>query len=93
MLFAFVATGQGAVVMTNADNGGRLAEEVMRAVARAYQWPGPRFSTGERAAIAVNSALFASYLGRYLVDARDAVTVTAEGGRPAVTASLDFIRQ
>ncbi|MBP2158730.1 MULTISPECIES: serine hydrolase [Asticcacaulis] len=31
--------GEGAVVMTNSDNGGVLAQEVMRSVASAYGWP------------------------------------------------------
>jgi CubicO group peptidase (beta-lactamase class C family) len=33
------ATGDGAVVMTNGDEGSRLAMEVVRAVARVHGWP------------------------------------------------------
>jgi hypothetical protein len=83
LLFAFVETGQGAVVMTNADSGGRLADEVMRAVARAYQWPGPRFTTGERVAIAVNPALYAPLPGP-VPRRRPGPGHRHRGGRPAV---------
>lgn len=38
MLFAYNTTGQGAVVMTNSDNGGELVEQVLRAIAREYGW-------------------------------------------------------
>ena len=35
---AFVGGGRGAVVMTNGDQGGRLASEILRAVAAEYGW-------------------------------------------------------
>jgi len=38
MMFAYDMTGQGAVIMTNSDNGGALVEEVLRAIAREYGW-------------------------------------------------------
>ncbi len=38
MMFAYTSTGQGAVVMTNSDNGMQLIEEVLRAIAREYGW-------------------------------------------------------
>lgn len=38
MMFAYDSTGQGAVVMSNSDNGGQLVEEVLRAIAREYGW-------------------------------------------------------
>lgn len=39
MLFAYRDTGQGAVIMTNGDNGRALVEELMRSIAREYEWP------------------------------------------------------
>jgi CubicO group peptidase (beta-lactamase class C family) len=42
MLFGYTDRGQGAVVMTNSDNGGRLAEEVLRALSAEYGWPNYR---------------------------------------------------
>jgi CubicO group peptidase (beta-lactamase class C family) len=41
-LVGFVERGQGAVVMTNSDNGTLLIEEILRAIAAAYQWPSLR---------------------------------------------------
>jgi len=38
-LIAYVESGQRAVVMTNSDRGGGLAEEIIRSVAREYAWP------------------------------------------------------
>ena len=38
-LILYPATGQGLVVMTNSDNGSKLAEAVIRRAAEAYGWP------------------------------------------------------
>jgi hypothetical protein len=38
-LFVAYEDGEGAVVMTNSDNGGVIMEEVMRSIAFAYEWP------------------------------------------------------
>jgi CubicO group peptidase (beta-lactamase class C family) len=38
MMFAYTSTGQGAIVMTNSDNGQALIDEVLRAIAREYGW-------------------------------------------------------
>lgn len=38
IMFAYNSTGQGAVVMSNSDNGYRLNEEILRAIAREYAW-------------------------------------------------------
>ncbi len=50
LLVAYAQTGQGAVVMTNSDNGAELAQELMASIARVYGWPDylPRRRTGER---------------------------------------------
>jgi CubicO group peptidase (beta-lactamase class C family) len=36
---AFASRGQGAMIMTNGDNGSELADEVLAAVAAEYGWP------------------------------------------------------
>ena len=41
-LLAFADSGRGVAVMTNSDNGGALAREVILAVAEAYGWEGPK---------------------------------------------------
>lgn len=38
-LIGFPNTGQGAVVMTNSDNGAKLAQALIYAIAKAYNWP------------------------------------------------------
>jgi CubicO group peptidase (beta-lactamase class C family) len=39
LLYATTATGQGAVVMVNSDEGINLAQEVIRSIANEYNWP------------------------------------------------------
>jgi CubicO group peptidase (beta-lactamase class C family) len=39
-LLAYRETGSGVAIMTNSDNGGALAQELVRAVGREYQWGG-----------------------------------------------------
>ncbi|MBL8765222.1 MAG: serine hydrolase [Phycisphaerae bacterium] len=76
-----VETGRGAVVMTNADRGGGLMREVMRSIAREYDWP--TFKVVEREPVRVDPALFARYTGRYApTHAPEAtITVTTRDGR------------
>ncbi len=38
-LLAYVHHGQGAAVMTNASQGGALAQEILDTIARVYEWP------------------------------------------------------
>jgi CubicO group peptidase (beta-lactamase class C family) len=38
MLFAFVHKGQGAVIMTNSDNGNGLVTEILRGLSTVYGW-------------------------------------------------------
>lgn len=33
-------SGKDAVVMTNSDNGNRIIQEIMNAIAKEYEWPG-----------------------------------------------------
>jgi CubicO group peptidase (beta-lactamase class C family) len=39
MLIGTLETGQGAVVMTSSDTGHELIPEIIRSIARVYQWP------------------------------------------------------
>jgi CubicO group peptidase (beta-lactamase class C family) len=55
--------GRGAIVMTNADNGGRLAGEVLRAIAAEYAWPD--LKPVERVAVPVPVETLRSYEGTY----------------------------
>jgi CubicO group peptidase (beta-lactamase class C family) len=70
-------SGNGAAVMTNAQGGGRLAAEVMSAIAVAYDWPDWR--PAERTEIKVDPAVLARYVGTYQLAPNFSVTFTLEG--------------
>lgn len=76
-LFAYAETGQGAVVMTNSDAGGALANEILRSIAREYGWP--NFKPVERALAKVNPEIFKNYAGEYEVNGK--VTISIENGK------------
>jgi CubicO group peptidase (beta-lactamase class C family) len=44
-LTAFAETGQGAVIMINANDNSRLTSRILRFLARAYDWPGAAADT------------------------------------------------
>jgi CubicO group peptidase (beta-lactamase class C family) len=74
---AFVDGGRGAVVMTNGDQGGRLAAEIMRAVAAEYGWPS--FKPRQKTVVAVEAAALAPLAGRYELRPGRVLTVALEG--------------
>ena len=59
---AYEQGGEGAVVMTNAQGGSRLADEVMRSIAATYHWPD--FQPKVRAAVTVDPKTLASSWAR-----------------------------
>ena len=63
LMWAYEQDGEGAVVMTNAQGGSRLADEVMRSIAAVYHWPD--FQTKVRAVVTVDPKILASYAGTY----------------------------
>lgn len=63
-LRAFPDTCQGAVVMTNSDNGSPLAEEIMRAIADAYHWPNP-MKSDERDVVELTPTISEQFIGNY----------------------------
>lgn len=77
MMFAYAETGQGAVVMTNGDQGSRLADEILRGIAREYGWPD--YKPVERTVAKVNPEVFKAYAGEY--EANGKVTISAENGK------------
>jgi CubicO group peptidase (beta-lactamase class C family) len=68
---------RGAVVMTNGANGGRLASEVMRAIAAEYGWPD--FKPVERSIVAVPLETLQSYAGSYRMGTRDVIVAVTAG--------------
>jgi hypothetical protein len=73
----FKERGQGAVVMINSNEGAPMIEEILRAVAREYEWPGffPEAPTG-----AVPAGSLDAFTGSYAGGSRS-FNVTSEGGR------------
>ena len=75
-------TGAGLVVMTNSENGGRLASEIALAVAAAYSWPDkPR----EREAIAMTPEILAKFTGEYDAGRVARVKIRAERDHLVIT--------
>ncbi len=58
--------GQGAVIMTNSDNGMLLVEEILRAISAAYVWP--HFKPQEKPLYRLDPSIIRQYAGRYEVN-------------------------
>jgi CubicO group peptidase (beta-lactamase class C family) len=78
MLFAYLESGQGAVVMTNGDRGSTLGSEILRAIAREYGWPD--YQPTEKTVAQINPEIYPSYIGNYEVSGAS-VTISTEAGR------------
>jgi len=77
MMFAYGETGQGAVVMTNGDAGGPLADEILHSIAKEYGWPD--YQVREREVAQVDPKIYESYVGKYQIAGAD-VAVTTDNG-------------
>jgi CubicO group peptidase (beta-lactamase class C family) len=55
--------GDGVVIMTNGNNGGQLASEILRSVAHEYGWPD--FQPSERKEITLDPKVLSRYVGAY----------------------------
>ncbi len=73
----YLDRGQGAMVMTNSDTGGRLAEEVMNGMAVAYGCPD--YLPPERELVALDEKTKAAYLGSYSLGLFGEVKVERRG--------------
>jgi CubicO group peptidase (beta-lactamase class C family) len=69
--------GQGAVVMINSNEGAPLLDEVLRAVAREYAWPG--FFEEEKKTVPVEPSALGAYAGEYAGKFGLRVQVTRDG--------------
>jgi CubicO group peptidase (beta-lactamase class C family) len=78
-LVAFLRTGDGAVVMTNAQGGQQLAGAVIRSIASVYGWS--NFHPIVRASIAVDPAILATYVGVYELNPALSIAITLENGQ------------
>ena len=76
---AYEKSGEGAVVMTNGDNGAQLADEVMHSVAAEYGWPDWRPTV--RTAIKVDEKILEQYVGIYQLAPKIDLVATLENGQ------------
>ncbi len=77
--FAYRDSGEGAMVMTNGDNGGALANEILRAIAAEYGWVD--FRTKERTVVTLDPAVLQAYVGDYQFPGGPTVNVRLKEGR------------
>jgi len=73
---AYEHGGEGAVIMTNAQGGSRLAEEIMTSISKVYGWPD--FKATERTTVPVDPTVLAQYVGSYEVGTGFSVAITLE---------------
>jgi CubicO group peptidase (beta-lactamase class C family) len=71
--------GYGAVVMTNGDNGSPLIMEIIRGIAKVYEWDD--YLPGDYKLAKVDPALLKKYAGRYMLHADQVITIVSEGER------------
>jgi CubicO group peptidase (beta-lactamase class C family) len=77
LFMAYERHGDGAVVMTNAQGGMRLATEVMQSIAVEYGWPDWRPVV--RTSVKVDKAVLAKYVGTYALSGSFKIAVTLDG--------------
>ncbi len=82
----YVAGGRGVVVLTNGDAGGGLANEIIGAIGREYNWPGLR-ELKEHAEIAIDPKVLDGYAGRYQFLPNVVVTISRSGDQLSVLAT------
>jgi CubicO group peptidase (beta-lactamase class C family) len=78
LLIASRDEGHGLAVMANSDNGGAIAQEILRAVALEYGWDG--ILQDPVAVIDVRAPELASYEGRYRFGLGEVASFKVEGG-------------
>ena len=87
-MMAHKVKGYGLVIMTNADQGGAVANELSRRIQVAYEWdsfaqPAPRGYRPpvERTEITVAENILRAYVGEYQITPQLSITITLEDGR------------
>lgn len=71
------STGDGVAIMTNSDAGATLYMEVVRAVARVYDWPD--FAPETRTVVQVAPSVIEEYVGEYALDGNFVISITRDG--------------
>lgn len=72
----YPAKGQGAVIMTNSDNGALIIQEILCALSEAYMWP--HFKPEEKTVLRLGPETYAAFEGRYEVNPSYVLDVARE---------------
>jgi CubicO group peptidase (beta-lactamase class C family) len=78
LMVAYNDSGQGAVVMTNSDNG-TVTEEIMRSIAKEYGWL--EYLQKEKVIVSVEPKIYNSYAGQYQIAPNFIITIANEKGK------------
>ncbi|HYI96983.1 MAG TPA: serine hydrolase domain-containing protein, partial [Bryobacteraceae bacterium] len=76
MAWGYAKKGQGAVVMTNGDNGSSLASEILRSIAAEYNWSDHKVQT--RTPLSMSKEQLAAFVGTYKASGGE-ITITVNG--------------
>ena len=79
LFVAYEKSGEGAVIMTNGDNGDQLGDELMHSIAGEYGWPD--WKSEVRTAIKVDEKTLQQYAGTYQLGPGFDLVVTVEHGQ------------
>jgi CubicO group peptidase (beta-lactamase class C family) len=82
IFLAYELGGDGAVVMTNAQGGSALADEIMHSIAMEYGWPDDRPIV--KTAVNVDPKVLADYVGTYEMAPTFSLVFTVEDGHLAI---------
>lgn len=77
--FMAYENGDGVFIMTNGDNGGDVAEELLRTVAHEYNWPD--FQPVQRVLAKVDPKILDGYVGAYRLSPTTVQKITRDGNQ------------
>ncbi|MEM6676131.1 MAG: serine hydrolase [Planctomycetota bacterium] len=86
-MFASIEKGYGAVVMTNADPGFTLGQEIFQALAAHYGWPG--FEPEVKSILPLDDDALGLYAGTYELEGFGRITIEARDGALTLSTSWD----
>jgi CubicO group peptidase (beta-lactamase class C family) len=82
LFVAYEDGSEGAFIMTNAQGGSALADEIMHSIAAEYNWPD--YHPTVRTVVPVDAKVLATYPGRYELEPTFSLVITLEDGHLAV---------
>jgi CubicO group peptidase (beta-lactamase class C family) len=95
-LQAYLSGGQGAVIMTNGDQGWRLAREILWAIAREYKWPEYPYRPEIKKVVQLSQDELDRFVGQYRIPfsrpSQLTLSITRDGDRLSVQI-LDYAHE